>query len=282
MATLKTQALSLRRVRCRVRDAACSAEFYAWLLGAPARQDGDRFVIECGNGELILDHGVSAPVTIEAVGAEFAGQDPDGVPVRVLDEPVTRRDPESLLDHIALACADVRAAIRFYRGIGCVVTWSANATAAEFGVQEEPVDGALFAHLSGSDGYLALAQVNWGDPVVDGDTTGPPGLLHVGFAVADLAAVRERLSREGVEYLDAPPDAVGERLYLNDPDGDPLAGTHNVELIKYTPGVPRSGRLSDLCPRVVRDPAPGTAYGRAHSSAASRLAGALSVAVSNP
>ena len=44
------------------------------------------------------------------------------------------------------------------------------------------------------------------------------------------------------EFTEATNDPEGDRIYLNDPDGDPLLGL-NVELVQYRPGVPRSGKL---------------------------------------
>jgi hypothetical protein len=59
--------------------------------------------------------------------------------------------------------------------------------------------------------------------------------------VPDLAAIAARVDAAGIHSLRAPRDSIGDRLYLNDPDGDDRLGK-NVELIQYQPGVARSGK----------------------------------------
>lgn len=241
---------ALRRLRRGVLDPQRSAEFYAWLLDVPARRRGREFVIECGNGELIFSSEVTMPIAIDACAdSPFLGRDPDGVPVTFSDATPRHTPGPLMLDHVALTCADLGAAIRFYRSLGCVITWSASNTGARFGIQEEPVVGARFAHVSGSDGYLALAQADSGEGE---GSSGRPRLLHLGLSVASLRPIRERLARKDVDYRDAPADAVGDRLYVRDPDGDPNLG-ENVELTEYAQGIPRSGQLVELLTAASRE-----------------------------
>jgi catechol 2,3-dioxygenase-like lactoylglutathione lyase family enzyme len=148
------------------------------------------------------------------------------------------------LDHISMNCANLNDTIAFYRNLGFVLTWSASPPGYENplrGFHEEPTPGADWVHVSGADGYLALSQADWRDYGTHNANSGPPRLVHVGFAVPDLAAIAARLEAAGIAYFPAARDSIGDRLYLNDPDGVAHLG-NNVELIQYQPGVARSGK----------------------------------------
>jgi hypothetical protein len=57
------------------------------------------------------------------------------------------------------------------------------------GVQSEPMPGANWVHLGGSDGYLSLSQADGGDYGRHSTATGPPRFIHIGLAVTDLATI---------------------------------------------------------------------------------------------
>jgi catechol 2,3-dioxygenase-like lactoylglutathione lyase family enzyme len=236
--------VELVRVRRGVRDAAGAADFYGWLLDVVPERGGDAFRISCANGDLLLHEDPSTPVTVElsVTDLQFRGADPDGVPVSAAP---WRPDPvagSATLDHVRLNCADVLEAMRFYRRLGLVVTWSAGAEEEVDGLQEEPVAGAGWVHVSGADGYLSLSQADWKDCRVHKEASGPPRFIHVGFAVDDLSRVRARLKSASIPHLRAPSSGIGERLYLNDPEGIRELGT-NIELVEYAPEVERSGKF---------------------------------------
>jgi catechol 2,3-dioxygenase-like lactoylglutathione lyase family enzyme len=148
------------------------------------------------------------------------------------------------LDHISLNCAKLAEAIAFYRKLGFVITWSGSPpdySNSRSGFQEEPLPGADWVHVSSADGYVALMQADWKDYGRHNANSGPPRFIHVGFAVLDLEAIAGRLDAAGIPYFRAQRDSIGDRLYLNDPDGDDRLG-NNIELIQYRPGVRRSGQ----------------------------------------
>jgi catechol 2,3-dioxygenase-like lactoylglutathione lyase family enzyme len=233
-------------VRRGVNDPKRSADFYAWLLGMDPEATGEGFRFACANGEFRIHQDASTPIAIEwQTGmAQFRGNDLDGVPVGVSSHDVEPASSAVALDHVSLNCANLAEAIAFYRRLGLVVTWSGvppDYSTSRTGFQEEPLEGADWVHLSGADGYLALSQADWLDFGIHNANAGPPRLVHVGFSVANLAAVAARVEAAGIRTFRAPANSLGDRLYLNDPDGDPLLGS-NVELVEYKPGVPRSGK----------------------------------------
>ena len=239
-----TSTVRLTRLRRGVQDPERSASFFGWLVGVPAAQTHDGWSIPCANGTLEFVANADQPISIEfaAAAVDASAADPDGVPLLFSRTSAQPRDGQPALDHVSLMCADVAASTQYYQRLGLVVTWSARGDDDRHGVQESPVLGADWVHVSGQDGYLALSQADWKDYGTHTDAAGPPRFIHVGLAVADLTAVEARLSDASTAYLRAPSSGIGERLYLNDPDGDPARG-QNVEIVEYAPGVPRSGRL---------------------------------------
>lgn len=236
-------AVGLAAIRRGVIDPQRAAAFYAWLLGVISERLAGGFRIRCTNGDLLLDDDISTPVGIvlSAPGHLFQGNDPDGVPVS--SRP--RTEPEDglvTLDHVRLNCADLAATARFYRELGLVITWSGVGERFLDGVQDEPIAGADWVHLSGGDGYLSLSQADWKDYGVTLVASGPPRFIHIGLAVKGLADIVARLDAGHVPYTRGPHDPRGERLYLNDPDGDAALGP-NLELNEYVKGLPRSGRV---------------------------------------
>lgn len=237
--------MRLARVRRGVKDAAQSAEFFGWLLDLAPEQVGEGFSLPCANGELLLHEDASTPVAIElSADAEvFRGRDTDGVPVLAAHDGLRARSETAsvALDHVRLNCADLPAAIDFYRRLGLVLTWSGCGEDFLEGFHEEPIASADWVHLSGSDGYLSLSQADWQDYGMHSTASGPPRFVHIGFAVRDLAGIAARLDSAGISYLRSPRSPIGDRVYLNDPDGVSRLGT-NVELSEYELGAPRSGR----------------------------------------
>ena len=233
------------RIRRGVNDAERSAEFYAWLLELDLQTTNEGYSLACANGQFIVHSDTSKPVALglHADNAAFDGYDPDGVHVFASSNEGQSNAGNVALDHISLNCADLARAIAFYRRLGFVITWSGtppNYTNTRSGFQEEPLEGADWVHVSSDDGYLALMQADWKDYGRHTADSGPPRFIHVGFAVPNLYAIASRLDSAGVPYQLAERDSIGERLYLNDLDGDERLGS-NVELVQYQLGVVRSG-----------------------------------------
>jgi catechol 2,3-dioxygenase-like lactoylglutathione lyase family enzyme len=152
-----------------------------------------------------------------------------------------------LLDHVALICADLDRTTAHYRSLGLRCTWSARGATEVDGVQEDPVEGADWLHLTGDEGYLSLAQAEDdrdARPVFDTDA-GAVRFVHVGLAVPDIRSASVRVGRLGAASEFAPSSSIGERLYCNDPAGRRELG-FNVELVEYRPGVARSGRVDQV------------------------------------
>jgi catechol 2,3-dioxygenase-like lactoylglutathione lyase family enzyme len=229
-----------------VSDPERSAEFYAWLLDLAPEADGAGFRLPCANGELIIDADSSTPVALglQAGDERFDGSDPDGTLIAFSNHRAEAGSASVKLDHVSLNCANLAATIAFYRELGFVITWSGVPPDYETsltGFQEEPLPGADWVHVSSSDGYLALMQADWQDYGRHNANSGPPRFVHIGFAVTNLDIIAARLADAGIPNLRAPRDSIGDRLYLNDPDGDTLLG-HNIELVQYQRGARRSGQ----------------------------------------
>ncbi|MDQ3630275.1 MAG: VOC family protein [Actinomycetota bacterium] len=243
-------AVKLAGIHRGVTNAARSADFFGWLLGVVPEQTADGFSVACSNGQLLLHEDVSTPLGIElcASSKPFRGRDSDGVPVFAAcdGEPAVASTPPAgcvALDHVRLNCADLPAAVDFYRRLGFVLTWSGCDEACVEGVHEEPMAGADWVHVSGSDGYVSLSQADWQDYGAHSTASGPPRFVHIGLAVRELASIAARLQSAGISCLRAPASPIGDRLYLNDPDGDSSLGT-NVELTEYEPDAARSGKYA--------------------------------------
>ena len=240
---MTTDVLQLVRISRGVRDPEHTAEFYGRLLDLVPERVADGLLLSCANGELIFHNDVSIPVAFElnSSKASFEGQDPDGVPVAAASGlPSESVTCAVMLDHVRLNCADLPEAIRFYRELGFALTWSGFGGSFVDGAQDEPIPGATWAHLSGSDGYLSLSQADWQDYGTHSTASGPPRFIHIGLAVEDMARIATNLDDIGISY-DRSQSPLGERMYLNDTDGILSLGM-NVELNQYEPGVPRSGR----------------------------------------
>lgn len=235
---------ALTEIRRGVKDPAATAEWLSWLVDIEPQAEKDRFRLTCANGAIVVHRDLAVPVAFylaEAVRS-YEGPDPDGVPVMATTD---RQDVDHaadgvMLDHVRLNCADLVATAEFYRELGLGLTWSGRGDDELDGPQDSPLEGATWMHLSGIDGYLSLSQADWQEYGRHSKASGPPRFIHIGLAVSRLEDVVERLSRAGVRYLRGHP-AVGNNLYVNDPDGDPRLGS-NVEIIEYQPGTPRSGQ----------------------------------------
>ena len=233
----------LAGIRRGVKDPVATASWLGWLLDVEPTIEEDRFRFELANGSLVIhgDSQVPVAVDLDEVNASPGGPDPDGVPVNASSAAGSgRRDEAVRLDHVRLNCADLAGTAEFYYRLGFTLTWSGRGDDELYGPQDAPLQGADWLHLSGRDGYLSLSQADWQDYRLHSTASGPPRFIHIGLAVARLEDVLERLDDAGVRYLRGEP-AVGNNLYVNDPDGIPALGT-NVEIIEYRPDAPRSGQ----------------------------------------
>lgn len=232
----------ISEIRRGVEDPAGTAAFFSWLLDIEPEQEDEQFRFRCANGSLLIHGDADLPVGLELSHADlsFRDVDPDGVPV-VAVPPATRPalDTGLQLDHVRLNCGDLSAAAGFYRQLGFALSWSGRGDDEFNGPQDAPMEGANWLHLSCDDGYLSLSQADWGDYGAHSTASGPPRFMHIGLAVSELAEVVARLDQAGMRYLRGNP-AVGRNLYVNDPNGEARLGT-NVEIIRYLPGVQRSG-----------------------------------------
>jgi catechol 2,3-dioxygenase-like lactoylglutathione lyase family enzyme len=115
------------------------------------------------------------------------------------------------LEHANLVVRDLDETLRFLR-----------TALPEYRVRHEgSVHGRRWVHFGDEDGYLALAEATRepAEPWVP--YAGRPGLNHLGFAVDDADAVRERLRAAGYEdstYPNAHPHR--KRVYFHDREGN--------------------------------------------------------------
>lgn len=225
-----------------VEDLERNVEFYSWLLGLEPQAVAGTARFACRNGEftLVTD---AAPVCITWAlpRGDFAGVDPDLVPVTTSRNVAGEHAASVALDHVRLNCADLAASVAFYRRLGLVLTWAGSGPRELPVVEDEPgmPAGADWVHLSSGDGYLSLSQADWLDYGVHSPASGPPRFIHVGLAVDRLDPILWRLSDRGVPHrcVSGP---LGRQVYLNDCDGDPASG-FNVELFEYAQMAARSG-----------------------------------------
>jgi catechol 2,3-dioxygenase-like lactoylglutathione lyase family enzyme len=231
----------LAEIRRGVKAPVDAAAFLAWVLGVEAALEDGAGRLRCANGQLVYTSDPS-PVSIgwSAIGGVGAWADPDGVAVAA-SATVGAPGSTAALDHVRLNCADLAATARFYRGMGLSLSWAGDLNGEPLEMTHG-LDGAHWAHLSSSDGYLSLSKADWGEHGTHTTATGPPRFMHIGLAVTNLDDIIRRLDTKGIDYwaVDGP---IGRQLYLNDPDGDAAIGM-NVELVCYRDGVARSGRLS--------------------------------------
>lgn len=159
-----------------VEDLERSVEFYSWLLGLEPHAVAGTARFTCRNGEFTLV--TDAPpvyITWAFPRGDFAGVDPDLVPVAASDV-VAGEDAASVaLDHVRLNCADLAASVAFYRGLELVLTWAGSGSRELPLVEDEPglPAGADWVHLSSGDGYLSLSQADWLDYGVAQSRFGP-------------------------------------------------------------------------------------------------------------
>ncbi len=114
------------------------------------------------------------------------------------------------LEHVNLTVQDLDRSVAFYRKLfGYRVRWQGKATGGEGLVPA--------AHVGDDRCYLALFQAE--QPGAVEEDYGHAGFNHLGIAVEDLAAVRERAVGLGVEPHFEPEYEPGRRFYVRDPDG---------------------------------------------------------------
>ena len=109
------------------------------------------------------------------------------------------------LTHIHLTVSDLQTSLKFYRDV--------------FGMQERFWDGPtmVFLNTPGSKDTITLRQAE------EGDTTGPGGVAHFGFRLADSqdleVAIQDVTSNGGslIERGEHQPDSPF--AYVGDPDG---------------------------------------------------------------
>ncbi len=173
----------LTGIRRGVKDPAATASWLGWLLDVEPRIEGDHFRFECANGWLVIhaDSQVPVAVDLDEVDASLGGPDPDGVPVNAAGAVGSGRREEAVrLDHVRLNCADLAGTAEFYRRLGFALTWSGRGDDELDGLQEAPLEGADWLHLSGSDGYLSLSQADWQDYRLHSTASGPPRFVTSG------------------------------------------------------------------------------------------------------
>lgn len=114
------------------------------------------------------------------------------------------------LEHANLAVRDLDAGIRFLR-----------TAIPEFRLRAEGEwdAGLRWVHVGNDDAYVAFVEAAAGEPWTP--YTGRPGLNHLGFEVADAAAVRARLLAAGyVESTVPNAHPYRTRVYFRDAEGN--------------------------------------------------------------
>lgn len=234
--------IHLAAVSRGVADLERSVAFYSWLLGLEPQGVAGTAQFACRNGQLTLvADGAPVGITLAVAQGGYAGVDPDLIPVATSGDVVGEEAASVALDHVRLNCADLAAAVAFYRGMGLVLTWAGSGGRELCLVDDEAgsLADADWVHLSSADGYLSLSQADWLGYGVHSPASGPPRFVHVGLAVDRLDPVLSRLGDRRVphRYVSGP---LGRQAYMNDCDGDPALG-FNIELIEYAQVPERSG-----------------------------------------
>lgn len=163
----------------------------------------------------------------------FSTPDPDGVVLQKVTADAPRR-----MTHVALNCRDLALARAFYEGLGLRAYRTVRTTVPvpqQFGPGGEPAtfDAAVLNCPSGPscpDGrpVFSLDLCRWTQPEPVGEpypTQQHNGIVRLGFAVRDLAALHADLSARGIaatkpETRDFGPEAgTREAVVTQDPDG---------------------------------------------------------------
>lgn len=163
----------------------------------------------------------------------FSTPDPDGVVLQKVTADAPRR-----MTHVALNCRDLAAVRSFYEGLGLRTYRTARTTAPvpqQFGAGGEPAtfDAAVLDCPGGRicpDGrpVFSLDLCRWTQPEPVGEpypTQHQPGIVRIGFAVRDLAALRMDLAARGIAATKpetrnfGPETGSREAVVARDPDG---------------------------------------------------------------
>jgi catechol 2,3-dioxygenase-like lactoylglutathione lyase family enzyme len=124
------------------------------------------------------------------------------------------------LEHANLSVRDIDATLKFLQAAMPELRLRHDATGGR---------GRRWVHVGTEDSYLALCEAV-------SDASAPPGsagLEHLGFEVADVAAVRDRLIAAGYEESEPPVQhAYRTRIYFRDADGN------EWEFVEYRSDVP--------------------------------------------
>ncbi|MEM8742011.1 MAG: VOC family protein [Pseudomonadota bacterium] len=116
---------------------------------------------------------------------------------------------EIVLEHVNLTVSDPRAsAARLVELFGWHIRWEGAARGSGYTV-----------HVGGASSYLALYGENPEAVAAPNSYVTAGGLNHVGVEVADLDAVRERVTAAGFEPYGFGEYEPGRRFYFRDPDG---------------------------------------------------------------
>lgn len=116
------------------------------------------------------------------------------------------------LDHANLCVHDVDAEIRF------LLT-----AFPDFRIRHDAIDslGRRWVHVGNDASYLALCEASADAQAPGPPYSGRPGLNHLGFEIADTAALRTRLTAAGYQESTVPNShPYRTRVYFYDPEGN--------------------------------------------------------------
>jgi catechol 2,3-dioxygenase-like lactoylglutathione lyase family enzyme len=116
------------------------------------------------------------------------------------------------LDHANLTVSDVDETVRFLR-----------TALPAFRLRGRGRDcaGLAWVHVGDDETYLSLLQARAASPARPAPYAGAPGLNHLGFAVDDVEALRQRLSIAGYRETTVPnAHPFRRRVYFADTEGN--------------------------------------------------------------
>ena len=116
------------------------------------------------------------------------------------------------LEHANLHVSDIDGMLQFIR-----------TALPEFGIRHDSgiADPERWVHVGDDSSYLALYQSSKARPRAPDPYSGEPQLNHLGFVVADVEALRQRLLAKGYRETTIPNrHPARKRLYFRDTEGN--------------------------------------------------------------
>jgi catechol 2,3-dioxygenase-like lactoylglutathione lyase family enzyme len=123
------------------------------------------------------------------------------------------------LEHAFLYVRDIERTLTFYRKLmpGWTIRWEGHGYGTNRWIHWGPPG-------EGSPGYLSLCEHFDPEAKPAGEDT--MSVRHVGFTHPDVAALCDRMAKDGIATTDRTEDAHYRRAYFRDPDG------HDLEVVQ--------------------------------------------------